>query len=285
MRARIVFLGLALVVAGLLNVSGVMAQSGPDTNAAPPIVVTFGIVPQQDAGRLVSNWGPVLRFLEDRTGYRLVFQTAPDIPTFEYRVRRGEYDIAYMNPYHYTVFHEQPGYQAFARARNTDIHGILVVAKQSPITHIEELRGREVAFPAPAAFAASLLTQALLSARYVGVSPRYVGSHDAVYRAVAEGSYVAGCGIMRTFLSAPGDVREKLRVLTRTAGYTPHAVAAHPRVDPQIVANIQAALIEIGQDPRGREMVRGLNVDGFQRASDADWNDVRALGLNTRLGG
>lgn len=282
-----VILSLIMGATAGMSALSASAQGFPPTDATVEdarLAVTFGIVPQQEARRLVSNWGPVLRFLEDHTGYRLVFQTAPDIPTFEYRLRQGEYDFAYMNPYHYTVFHQQSGYDAIAKAENKRIRGVLVVSRRSPLTHVEQFRGRDLAFPAPAAFAATLLTQALLVERQVGISPHYVGSHDAVYRAVADGRYSAGGGIMRTYLSAPADVREQLRVLTTTVDFTPHAVAVHPRVPDDIVANIQQALIRIGQDARGQDMIRGLNISGFMAARDADWDDVRALNLKTRVG-
>lgn len=67
---------------------------------------SFGVVSQQAAGKLARGWMPVTRWLSDRLGRRVLFRTAPDIPTFERRLTAGEYDIAYMNPYHYTVFAE-----------------------------------------------------------------------------------------------------------------------------------------------------------------------------------
>ncbi len=79
--------------------------------------ITFGIVPQQSAITLANNWGPILKYLSEQTGEEVVFRTAKDIPEFERRVAAGEYDIAYMNPYHYTVFHQKPGYNAIAKQK------------------------------------------------------------------------------------------------------------------------------------------------------------------------
>ena len=65
--------------------------------------LTFGVVPQQSAGKLARNWGPILKHVEKETGIVLRFATAPSIPEFERRMAQGEYDVSYMNPYHYTV--------------------------------------------------------------------------------------------------------------------------------------------------------------------------------------
>ena len=72
-------------------------------------VLSFGVVPQQSATRLAELWTPICEFLGRKTGNHYVFKTAKDIPTFEDRLASGDYDIAYMNPYHYTVFSKVPG--------------------------------------------------------------------------------------------------------------------------------------------------------------------------------
>lgn len=247
-------------------------------------ILTFGVVPQQTPDRLARNWGGILRFIELRTGFQIAFRTAPTIPDFEQRLRDGEYDLAYMNPYHYIVFHEQPGYQAIAHARDKLIQGILVVAKDSSIDDIDALEGKALAFPSPAAFAASMLPRHELERHGIHFSPNYVVSHDAVYRTVAEGVYPAGGGILRTFESTSAEVREKLRVLWTTSGYSPHPLAVHPRVPTEVVQAVQQALIEIHQQAEGAKWLAALQVNGFEIAEDSDWNDVRELKLTAPIG-
>ncbi|OOZ38192.1 hypothetical protein BOW53_16320 [Solemya pervernicosa gill symbiont] len=160
--------------------------------------LTFGVVPQQSATKLARLWGPFLKQLGELSGYEIRFRTATDIPTFEQRVSLGEYDLAYMNPYHYTVFHRSPGYMAFAKERDKQIQGIVIVHKDSPITQISDLDKQVVAFPSPGAFAASILPRAEFARSGIDVTPTYVTSHDSVYRAVAAGLKPAGGGVLRT---------------------------------------------------------------------------------------
>jgi phosphonate transport system substrate-binding protein len=240
---------------------------------------TFGVVPQQSASQLARLWVPLLRSLGQRAGLDIQFRTAPDIPEFERRLAAGEYDFAYMNPYHYTVFSQRPGYRAFAKARGQLLKGILVVAKDSPIHEPRELAGATLAFPAPAAFAASVLTRAYLAQEGISFVPAFVSSHDSVYLGVAKGLYPAGGGVVRTFESLAPEVRDQLRILWTTKGYTPHAFAAHPRVPPDVVERLNAAMLAIGQDDEGRALLEPLSLPGLERAEDSDWNDVRALGI------
>lgn len=277
---------LSIIITALLGLFVAAAgEATGKTASSEPVSLSFGIVPQQAPSKLLQSWGPVLKWLQRRTGYQFVFRTAPDIPTFEQRLAAGEYDFAYMNPYHFTVFNKgDTKYQAVAKAKNKRIQGILVVRKDSPITSPNELRGKTLAFPAPAAFAASVLIQAHLKAEQIPFDARYVSSHDSVYRAVAGSFFVAGGGVIRTFASTDPKVREQLRILWTTPGYTPHAIAAHTRLDAAVVSHIQQALSAIGDDAGGRAALARLKVKGFERAANSDWDDVRALQIDTELG-
>lgn len=164
--------------------------------------LVFGVVPQQSASKLVQQWQPLLSIWGELTGFDIKFSTAPDIPTFEKRLQAGEYDLAYMNPYHFVLVNQKPGYTAVARAKDKKITGILVVRKDSNLT-LGDLQNQTIAFPAPRAFAASIITQSELKQNAVDFSTKYVGSHDSVYLGVYKGLYVAGGGIKRTFDSLP----------------------------------------------------------------------------------
>ncbi|WP_415889408.1 phosphate/phosphite/phosphonate ABC transporter substrate-binding protein [Neptuniibacter sp. SY11_33] len=243
-------------------------------------VFTFGVVPQQAGKELVRLWTPVLRIVGHEVGATLNFETAPNIPEFERRLARGEYDFAYMNPYHYTVFHDTPGYLVFARQEDKALRGLIVVRQDSPLVSLDELDGKDIAFPAPAAFAATVITQAHLDRRDINYTPLYVGSHDSVYRNVVSGLTHAGGGINRTLNTVSRDIREKLKVLWLSESYTPHAFAAHPRVPDKMVSLVQKALIGLKDIKRGREVLDQINFSGIVKAQDAEWDMVRELDIS-----
>ncbi len=253
--------------------------SGNLLAASPEKVYTVGVVPQQSASKLAKTWGPLLKHVSDQTGIKLRFTTAPDIPEFEKRLSKGEYDFSYMNPYHYTVFSAKPGYQALMNAKDKRIKGILVVRKDSNITGLEELAGEKLAFPSPAAFAASILTRGEFSQRDIAITPEYVSSHDSVYRTVAKGLYPAGGGVMRTLKALSPDIQEQLRILWTTPGYTPHALAAHPDIDADVAEKFTDAMISLADSETGKKLLVPLKINGWQKASDSDWDDVRKLDI------
>lgn len=242
--------------------------------------LTFGIVPQQSAQKLARNWGPVCAYLSVKTGMDIRFATAPDIPEFERRLADGQYDIAYMNPYHYTVFCRQPGYIAFAKQKDKFISGIIVARKDAPFRDCHELAGQTLVFPSPAAFAASILTRAHFLKSGIPIIPKYVKSHDSVYYNVAKGLFAAGGGVKRTLMNTDPDVRDQLKIIWTTKEYTSHAIAAHPRVAPALRDRVLAALLMMNENQGARPLLKAINFKGFAAAADSDWDDVRALEID-----
>lgn len=243
-------------------------------------IYSFAVVPQQSASQLAETWSPVLAWLSQHSGIQLRFVTTPDIPSFEKALLAAEYDFAYMNPYHFTVFNNNPGYHALARAKDQRLKGIVVVAQNSLITDITQLSGKPISLPAPASFAASLLVQAELKHQGIIVKPEFVKSHNSVYRNVALGLFPAGGGIPRTLMMMDEAIRNQLRILWETPEFTSHAIAYHPAIPAEINSQLQQAMNQMPQDPIGIELLAKIGFKGFEPANDNDWDDVRRLQIN-----
>jgi len=289
-----------LLVMGLLVISLPLRAADVDTSSQPsasavsqehPLdpaprlaganldrVYSFGVVPQQAATRLAQMWVPLLQRLQVVSGVPLQFATAKDIPTFEQGLAAGRYDFAYMNPFHFVVFNVAPGYRALARDRDQRLKGIMVVAKQAPYTALEDLANQELVFPAPGAFAASILTRAELERRGIPFQTRFVASHDSVYLNVAGGHFAAGGGIRRTLEALNPEVREQLRILWETPGFTPHAIAVSPRVTEQDAQAVGQALLNLADE--APELLANAALSPLTLAKDSDWDDIRALDVD-----
>jgi phosphonate transport system substrate-binding protein len=261
-----------------------LSISFPHAGVAQTKTLTFGIVPQQSAERLAALWTPILQHISQQSELNIVFSTAKDIPTFELRLAKGEYDIAYMNPYHYVVFSKSVGYNAIAKQKDKTIRGVIVANTNSDIKSIHDLEGARLAFPAPAAFAASILPRAELKKNGISFTPMYVSSHDSVYLNVARGFFPAGGGIQRTLNNMQDKVKSELTTIWQTAGYTPHAFATHPRVDQTNRKKILDALVNLNTNNQGQALLKTINFKGIESAVNNDWDDVRALELETLLG-
>ena len=93
--------------------------------------------------------------------------------------------------------------------------------------------------------------------------------------------FEAGGGIPRTLQTVEAGVRDELRVLWQTRDYTPHAFAHHRRVPAATVQLLRQAMLAADAQDGLRPALEGLGLRGFEAAQDSDWNDVRALGIQT----
>ena len=244
--------------------------------------LVFGVVPQQSPQKLAATWGPVLNEISQDIGIDLVFATAKDIPTFEKNVAAGNYDLAYMNPYHYVEFAKSPGYKAIVKQTNKKIRGIIVVGKNSEFKEVEHLANAKLAFPAPAAFAATIIPQSHLELANINYTPVYVSSHDSVYMNVARGFLPAGGGIVRTLEALPKDIKDKLNIVWQSDAYSPHAIAVHPRLSLNKTELLQKGFLNINSQAK-RHILNAINFEGFELAQDEQWNDVRTLSISHQL--
>ena len=181
--------------------------------------------------------------------------------------------------YHYVEFSRSTGYRAFAKAKNKSIRGIIVVRKDSEIEHLSDFDQQTLAFPAPAAFAATVLPRAQFTRDGIEVTPKYVSSHDSVYMAVARGMFVGGGGVKRTLSNVSPAIRNRLRILWTSQPYTSHPLAAHPRLDMNKTNRIAHALTEMENSEQGRSFLKELGWKGVEIAEDKQWDDVRELRL------
>jgi phosphonate transport system substrate-binding protein len=241
---------------------------------------TFAVVPQHAASKIFRQWQPIITLLAKETGKEIEIVTSKDIPSFERELKQGNYDFAYMNPYHFTIFNQKNGYQAIAKQKGKLIRGIFVVKKDSHYKTLNDLKNAHIAFPSPAAFAATLLTRGNLETNNIPYEYQFVSSHDSVYLSVANSIFDAGGGILRTFKGMPEQLRENLRILWKSDGYTPHAIAGHSRISSDVRTSIQEALVAMIQSPGMLEDLNNLGFkQGFEKANNHDWDDVRRLNL------
>lgn len=242
---------------------------------------SIAVVPQFRAEEIHRDWTPVLERLRAASGATFSLRIARDIPAFEDSVLAGEADFAYMNPYHQVMARRAQGYIPLVRDSKA-LTGILVVRKDDPIRSVMELDGKEVAFPAPNAFGASLWMRALLAEREkIRIVPAYVKTHSNAFRHVATGKAAAAGGIGATLNEEPEELRSTLRVLMETPGVAPHPLSAHPRIPEAVRRLVTETLLGLAQDAAGQAMLKDIQMAAPVRADYArDYQPLEKFGLD-----
>jgi len=241
---------------------------------------TFGVVPQYEIHRLASIWLPILTELEKNTGLKFRLIGANNIPDFEERFMNGDFDFAYMNPYHSRLALKNQGYAALIRDDETRLFGILVVRTDSGIDSVEQLEGKEIAFPAPNALGASLVMRADLDQLFgLNYRPRYVQTHSSVYLNVALGKKDTGGGVMGSFSTQQKEIQDKLKIIYKTRTMATHPVVAHPRIPEEHRELVRKAFMEMGETKYGIELLAKIPIRKIVTAYSSDYEELDAWGL------
>ncbi len=242
---------------------------------------TFYVVPQTSPVSIHRAWIPVLQRLSKETGFTFELKIPPTITAFESDLFKGKPDFAFMNPYHFILARKRLGYTGLVRDSYLPLKGIIVVKNDSLIRSIDELDGKELAFPSPNAFAASLYIRAILASKGIKVIPKYVNTHGNVYRNVLLEDVVAGGGINNTFDRESIEVRSQLRILYVTPSTCPHPLAASSRMPDEVREKVILALIKLASDPANEPMFDDIQMQKPVRVDyDRDYAGLETLRLD-----
>lgn len=243
-------------------------------------IYSIGVVPQFEARRIAEIWQPILDEVSQTSGIKLELKASANIPAFEDQLVAGEFDFAYMNPYHAIVANQKQAYQPLLRDNGRSLFGIIVVKKDSPIQSATELNGETVAFPAPNALGATLLPRAELDRKFdIKIEELYVKSHSSVYLNVLLGKAAAGGGVQKTLSQQPDNIRDQLRILYKTTKVPPHPISVHPRVDNTIQEKVRAAFLQLGSTEAGINLLKKIPMKKIGSASMDDYDPLKKMGL------
>lgn len=258
---------LELIISGLGLCGVTQAACLGDPSASK--TYTFDVVPQLTAAKIYTTWSPLLQRVGQEASLCFELRVSATIPEFEQKLLKGEPEFVFLNPYHAVLAYQKKKYQPLLADSEDLLTGILVVRADSPIKSLDELKGKSVTFPAPNAFAASLLIRAELAKKKIDINPVFVKTHSNVYRSIISKDAVAGGGVNNTLDNEAPEVRQQLRVLFETPAYTPHPVATHPSVSAAVRERFLKAMLKLAQDEEGRKLLDGINLRKPQAVSYA----------------
>lgn len=272
---RLLHLMLVLV---LLIAGGAAARAG---ESGAPAKLVLAIVPRLPPAATHRDWSPLIERLRRTADVDIELRVFRSFGEFEGFVFSGSADLAFVNPYQQLELRKKLGFVPLVRDGARLLSGVLVVRADSPVRTVRELDGREVAFPHPNAFGASLHMRALLQEEMgVAVKPVYVDTHGNVYRHVLLGKVAAGGGVNVTLSKEPEHLRKQLRVLFETPGVAPHPLAAHPRVRQAVRERVTNAVLELERDATGRAMLAAVTLNHPVRANyETDYQPLERLRL------
>lgn len=261
-------------------------------SAGNPVKLFF--VPSVDAKVLEDNAQSFKGYLEKQTGYKFDIQVPQSYIAVVESMGTKRADVAAINTFGYILAHNKYG----AEAKLTVIrHGLptyqsqFIARADSGIKKIADLAGKKIAFVDPASASGYLLPMKTL--RDKKITPKetvFAMKHDSVVSMIYQKQVDAGA----TFYSPPSkegiedarrlvrtqypDVEKQITIIDLSDPIPNDPIIFRKDMPEEMKTKIADAFLAFIATPEGKVAFKEIySVDELKRASDADYDDVRAM--------
>ena len=261
-----------------------LQKSLPQSNTADNIYY-FGFdlraSPQEDAAQYL----PFLQYLEKNTGYKFkLYFTAKGGSTAD-ELGKNRIQFAAMGATSFLYAQQKYGAISLVRGLNNkgkaEYQSVLVVAPNSDIHGIEDIKGRKLAFGSQDSTQGHLIPRIMLSKNNIKLTDLagydYTGSHQKCAESVISGKFDV-CG-MQDQLAERYESQGLLKIIYRSQYYPSSGIVVNKFVQPKVVEHVKQALVAF--DPKGKDGEKLYHWErtemprGFISTKEGDYDDLR----------
>jgi len=164
-------------------------------------------------------------------------------------------------------------------------YAYIIVAKDSPITRFEELRGRTFAFADPDSNSGRLVPEFMLAK--MGETPDsffskhiFTYAHDKSIKAVAQG-IVDGASVDSLIWDYADTMNpqftSKTKIIRKSAPYAIPPVVVRPGLEVNLKKELKRVFLDAHTDPEGKEILKKMMIDKFVEIDDRAYDSIREM--------
>ncbi len=254
-----------------------------DTKANPEKLVV-ALLPDESVSTVIQNNKGLESYLEKQLNKDIELFVSTDYSSMIEAASNGRLDLAYFGPLSYVLAKTKSNIEAFAALEKdgeTTYKSVLIGNAEAGINSYEKIEGQIMAYGDQASTSSHLIPKSMLMEK--GLKPEddyqevFVGSHDAVAVAVANGKAQAG-GLSKpiyTALIEKGTIdQNKVILIEESKPYPQYPWTMRSDLDPQLKQQIKQAFLEL----EDKAVLEPFKAEGFQSIEDQNYNVVRDLG-------
>ena len=257
------------------SVGFVLLCAGAVRAADTPLEV--GVFPYLSTQAILTTFQPVRVHLETALKRPVQLSTAQDFSTFVARTQHGDYDLVITAPHFARLAQREAGYVPIAQYTRR-LHGIVVVAANSPVKSIMELRGQSIAMPSRLAIVSMMGLRLLATS---GLRPgrdfivQVASSHSSAVLSVKNGEAAAALTEASALQQMPAELARSVRVLATTGRVQNVVFLAHARLARAERERLKTELLRFAHDTEaGRAFLKSSGFGGLRAVTE---KDLRAL--------
>jgi methyl-accepting chemotaxis protein len=248
--------------------------------------LNLAVIPFDTQQNLNRKFGPLVEYLKRATGRRIELSVPVDFTQMLTDLEERKTDMAFLTPMTYIQARKKTGILPLVKTLRDGMpytRTVIVVRTNAGITRLEEIRGKRFAFGNKRSTSSFHVPRAMLGA--VGITLEdlqeyaFLGSQDAVVKAVLAGDYDAG-GIREPAGKQLMFEYRGLAVLETSTEIPGKNICVPSQLDPQTSSQLMQALVAL--DRTNSEHARMLSMiasdcSGFAAATDAEYDGIRKL--------
>lgn len=235
--------------------------------------VSFGIEPLLSARTLATSFQTLRDYIGEKSGSKVVLDTAPNYERFLQQLLAGDFDIAFVGPHSSLLAAQKAGYSHLFKCEG-GMRAVLIVDRNSPFKKPQDLKGKMVALPDVHTLGAMLGSEFFrppLTSPAVEVNFKYNDFSNTAAMMLLRGDASAAVVIQATLGLMSPEIQNNIRVVAESK-LVPHmVVVVHPRISAERRQKLHDSILEFTHitDPRRNIFVQSC-TPGDKSLSEQD---------------
>lgn len=252
-----------------------------------PTELVLGMVPSREAGAIADSLDPLAEMLSERLLIPVETFISTNYVGLVEAMGTGRIDIGFFGPSAMVqamdVYGAEP-ITATVRYGSSVYHTQFNVRCDGPVQSFEDFPGASIAFVDPGSASGYQFPYVFLKNEHgidanTDMNTVFAGSHDAAALAVYNGDVDVATSfndVREDLQDDYPDVMDVVCVMGRTGDIPNDGQVVRAGLDPDVVTQIQQALIEIGETEEGSAIIDELfNASGFDPVTSEAFDPVR----------
>jgi phosphonate transport system substrate-binding protein len=248
-----------------------------------PATLRVALLPDENAATLIQNAQPLKAYLERTLNKKIELIVTTDYSSMIEAMRFGRIEVAYFGPFSYVLAKSRaPAIEPFAVGveRGAPTYNSVLIANASgEVKTLADIKGKPFAFGDQASTSSHLAPRAYLlkTAQLDGekdYKPVFLGTHDAVARAVQAGQIPAGAlskPILDSLIAKKIIDPTKIMQIGLSDPIPNYPIVMQGNLAPALKESVRGAFLNMDD----KEVLKSFRVEGFVATDDKSYDVLR----------
>lgn len=275
----------ALALAATLTVTSVFAQQ----------TLRVTTIPEEAASEQIRKFAPMTKYLEKALGMKVEFTPVNDYPAAVEALVNKQVDLVWFGGFTHVQAQIRSGGKVVPiaqREEDTKFRSVFIAQKNSGITKLADLKGKQFSFGSQSSTSGSLMPRNFLLE--AGIDPErdfkriaYSGAHDATIASVVSGRVDAAAldiTVWNKFVTEKKVDTSKVDVFYTTPPYFNYNWSVHADMPVALRDKITKALLALSMDnPEGKEILSLARATKYVPTKPENYKGLERAGRSAGL--